>query len=228
MWSTLATRSIELIGPLVAADRCGACDVRLSRRALLCSACAATVERWHGNGDPIAFGLYGGALAQVLLRIKYGRRPDLGQPVGELLAGAADAHGLGRVGLDVVVPVPVPRSRLRERGYNQAALIGRWVARGLQAPMACMALARAEGGSKQAALGRRERLRNLQGAFWVRESRWVSGARVLLVDDVSTTGATVQACTEQLLAAGARVVRSIVVARTDAFAMECGQADVLG
>lgn len=195
--------------------RCAACDQRLGRRALLCAACASTVQRWEGSQDPLAFGLYGGALAQTLLRLKYGGRPDLGGAVGLLLAGVVLARTQDLGPIDVIVPVPVPRSRLVQRGYNQAALIARPLLRPLAARFAPLALQRREGGAKQASLGRHDRLENLRDAFHVREPDRVRTRRVLLVDDVSTTGATIETCTHALLDSGARAVRSAVVARVE-------------
>lgn len=202
----------EWLGNLVAPRRCAACDVRIGR-ALLCAGCASTVERWEGRGEPWAFGIYGGALAQALLRLKYGARPDLGPVLGMLL-GDHVLRGSRAGQVDVVIPVPVPRMRLIERGYNQAALIAAPVVGRVQALFAPLALSRADG-IKQAALGRRERLTNLRGALRVRRPNEVAAKRVLLVDDVSTTGATLEACTRVLLAAGARSVHAVVVARAE-------------
>ena len=178
---------------------------------MLCATCASTVERWTGRGDPLAFGQYGGALAEALRRLKYGARPDLGSQLGMVLRDHV-LRQLAGVSIDVVVPVPVPRGRLVERGYNQASLIAAPLVAPLGARFAPLALWRAEG-VKQAALGRRERMVNLRGAMAVRRVREIAGRTVLLVDDVSTTGATLEACTRVLLGAGAQSVRSMVVAR---------------
>jgi ComF family protein len=207
------------IGDVVSPARCGACDTRLARRALLCAACAASVERCSDLRDPIAFGVYGGALAQTLLRLKYGRRPDLAVGLGSLLCECVTRHSRLLGTIDGVVVVPVPRSRLRDRGYNQAALIARALVPRVCGVLAPLALARREGGHKQAALNRADRLKNLRGAFWVRQPSVVRGRRWLLVDDISTTGATLAACGVALLEAGAVSVRSAVVAKADSFAI---------
>ncbi len=195
------------LGDLVAPLRCAACDEKLRTRALLCRCCADTVERWQGLDDPWAYAQFGGALAQALRRLKYGGRPDLGESIGQLVAAA-----LPPCDIDVVVPVPVPYCRLVDRGYNQAALIARPIATRLGRPLEALALWRAQG-AKQASLGREERRVNVRGALAVRRPQAVRGRRVLLVDDVSTTGATVQACRSVLLGAGARGVEAVVVAR---------------
>ncbi len=207
---TAATYLGDIVSPL----RCGACNAALRHRTLLCPACAATVIRWQGTGDPLAFAHYGGALASTLLRLKYGKRPDLAHPLGQLLREVA-RHHLDPDEVDLVVPVPVPYGRLVERGYNQAALIARPLVGVLGASFAPLALARRDGSTKQAALNRLERLRNLRGAIVVRRPRLVRGRRVLVVDDVSTTGATLAACQEALVSAEASAVRTAVVARTE-------------
>ena len=195
------------LGDLVAPLRCAACDEKLRTRSLLCRCCADTVERWRGPDDPWAYARFGGALAQALRRLKYGARPDLGESIGQVVAAA-----LPPCDIDLVVPVPVPYCRLVERGYNQAALIARPIATRLGRRLEPLALWRAEG-VKQASLGREERLANVRGALAVRRPQAVRGRRVLLIDDVSTTGATVQACRSVLLEAGARGVCAMVVAR---------------
>ena len=162
----------------------------------------------------MAFGHYGGALASALLRLKYGNRPDLGPALGELLCSVLPSH-LAPGDVDVVIPIPVPYARLVERGYNQAALIARPVAAALAVPLDACALERKGGTVKQASLNRVDRLRNLRGAFSVRSRTNVRDKRVLLVDDVTTTGATLDACTVLLEQTGARSVRSLVVARTE-------------
>jgi len=162
----------------------------------------------------MAFCHYGGALASTLLRLKYGNRPDLGPVLGQLLCPVVLSH-VSAGDVDVVVPIPVPYDRLIERGYNQAALIARPLAAALSAPLGARILRRNAASVKQASLNRRDRLTNLQGAFSLRDERSVEGKRVLLVDDVTTTGATLAACQALMERAGARCVDSVVVARTE-------------
>ena len=123
----------------------------------------------------------------------------------------------GERGADLrVVAVPLSRERLRERGYNQSWELARRLARALALPARADALFRVRDTGHQLALHRDERARNLRGAFVVtpRHAAWVRGARIALVDDVLTTGATAHAAARTLLAAGARDVQVWVVART--------------
>jgi ComF family protein len=160
----------------------------------------------------VAFALYGGPVAVALRRLKYGDRPDLAGPLGHLLRRAArDA----RLCADLVVPVPLHPARLAERGYNQAALLGAAAASELGAPLAATALRRTRHTPQQARLDRARRLENVARAFQVRDPGRVRGRRVVLVDDVTTTGATLAACAEALRAAGAASVQALVVARVE-------------
>jgi ComF family protein len=205
----LAAWLVDLLAP----PACAACDARLRRRAVFCGACAHAVVPAGGSSDPIAFALFGGPVAAALRRLKYAGRADLAAPLGHLARRAAHA---ARPRVDLVIPVPLHPARLAERGYNQAALLGAEVARDLEVPMAPRALARTRHTPQQARLDRAARLRNVAGAFRVRAPAAVRGKRVLLVDDVSTTGATLAACAAALREAGAAEVTALVVARTEA------------
>jgi ComF family protein len=108
------------------------------------------------------------------------------------------------------VPVPLHRRRLAQRGYNQAGLLAREWGRRLGLPVRPGALRRTRATAAQAELPGRERRRNVAGAF---RARGVTGRPVVLVDDVVTSGATVEAAAEALLAAGATEVRVLAVAR---------------
>jgi ComF family protein len=211
-----------VVADALAPPACAACDAPLARRAVFCPACAATVVRARAapgapNVDdvtsPAAFAIYGGAIAMALRRFKYEERPDLGRALGDFARRAAR-----RLPEDewTVVPVPLHARRLAERGYNQALLLARPVARELRGRLAPTALARTRNTPQQARLDRRGRLHNVEGAFRVASPSAVRGRAILLVDDVATSGATLTACATALREAGARRVAALVVARADA------------
>ena len=114
--------------------------------------------------------------------------------------------------IDAVVPVPLHRSRRNERGYNQAELLAKRLAKRLRVPMWPRALKRTRKTTAQKYLGGRERQRNLESVFalgrspWGTGSNWLEHKTILLVDDIYTTGGTAEACTRVLLGAGARAV----------------------
>jgi ComF family protein len=152
-----------------------------------------------------AIGPYEGALRAIVHALKYDGRPTIARHLAARmrLAGAevlADA--------DVAVAVPLHRSRERARGFNQA----REIARHLGLPIAD-ALTRTRRTPSQADLPAARRHANVRGAFEWRRSAAVKGRIVVLVDDVSTTGATLNACARPLLDAGAIEVRALTAAR---------------
>jgi ComF family protein len=206
---------VDLLGRIVSPPRCSSCEADVAPRAVFCGACASTVESARGGeGGRIAAFLYGGAIAQAVTRFKYEGRADLARPLADLLWRAVEPHAAVHSGC-IVVPVPLHPGRLAERGYNQSALLAGRIARRLACPWLPLALARSRDTPRQASLGRGERLANVAGAFAVTPSSAdrIRGARILLVDDVTTTGATLKACETALLGAGARVVAWAVVAR---------------
>lgn len=182
-------------------------------RVVFCKTCAGTVvARPAASGDAWAPFDYGGALANAIHRFKYVPRADLARPLGDLLVrGVPDAVARPP---DLVVPVPLHPARLVERGFNQAALLARPVARRLGARLGPRLLERVRDTPRQAQLDRVRRATNLVGAFRVRGD--VAGRHVLLVDDVRTTGATLTECARALRSAGAGRVTTLVLAAVDA------------
>jgi ComF family protein len=113
----------------------------------------------------------------------------------------------------LLVPVPLARGRRRERGFNQAEELARFVAQALGMPVLPRALRRIRETRPQGQVTTKERQRNVRGAFApARFGQSVRGRRVLLIDDVSTSGSTLQECARVLLAAGAREVEALIAA----------------
>lgn len=202
----LASALTEIALSVFAPRGCAACDGPVRARAAFCPACARTTVR--ADDPTLAPFAFGGALAEAIKRTKYGARSDLGAVLGALLAGELARRPTK---YDLVVPVPLHPRRLAERGFNQSALIARPVAWALGAKLHTRALTRVRDTPAQAKLGRLERLGNMAGAFAARGD--LRGKRVLVVDDVVTTGATLAACVGALVERGAAEVSAAAVAR---------------
>lgn len=156
--------------------------------------------------------LYDDASKSFILRFKHADKIDTAMLLAKWLAQAG-AEFLGDA--DVLVPVPLHWTRLFSRRFNQAALLAQALARVTETAVAVDALARHKKTPSQGRLGVKARARNVQGAFRVPPKRrpQVKGKRVVLVDDVYTTGATVRAATKVLLRAGAERVDVVTLAR---------------
>jgi len=191
---------------LLLGARCAGCG---AAGTWLCLACRELCEPVR-QGRLTAAGTYGGALREAIHSFKYGGERALANELGELVASCLASDLATGVALDVVVPAVLHRDRARSRGYDQAWLLADVVARRTALPLR-VPLRRIRPAMPQILLDRAARAENLRGAY-VAEAGALHGARVALVDDVATTGATLAAATGALRAAGARSVRSYVVA----------------
>lgn len=195
---------------LLAPPRCAACDAPLGRDAALCARCLDTLEppAKLPEGSSASFA-YGGAIAEAIRATKYGPHPERLRALGRLIVEGLDRTALADV--EAVAPVPLHAARLRARGFDQAAVLAQAVARALGKPCDVSLLGRAVDTPHLAALDAEGRAEAVADAFVLR--RRAVPPVVLLIDDVRTTGATLDAAAAPLRAAGARV-RTHVLAAT--------------
>lgn len=232
-------RRLDLVVDALLPPRCLACGTIVGTAGLLCGPCWGglafiagpqcaccglpfPVDAGEGalcgacHADPPAFAaaraavIYDDASRPLILGFKHGDRTH---------GAAAFARWMARAGAaivaetDIVVPVPLHRWRLFTRRYNQSALLAKALGLAAGLPVVVDALARRRATPSQGGLDRAARFANVRGAFAVRRRGGIEGRRVLLVDDVLTTGATAEACAKTLLRAGARAVSVLTLAR---------------
>jgi ComF family protein len=198
---------------LVFAPACAACDGLLAEPLPFCRSCAASIDPAPVRpGAATAPWLYGGELATALRRLKFDGRREVARAIAPLI-GPALAEAAA--GCDLLIPVPLHRARLRQRGYNQTALLLRHTRRFTALPVDALSLRRARATLPQTGLDRAARQKNVDGAFAVVRPGRIAGRSILVCDDVVTTGATLAAASTALRAAGAARVTTFCVARAD-------------
>ncbi len=159
------------------------------------------------------FGHYEGALRTCIHALKYDGQKRLAEPLGKLLVQAYIAYGLRA---DLVIPVPLHKEREQQRGYNQTTLLARQFARQLGLTLREDILQRARATPVQVGLNGQERQQNVEGAFACTPqftTGALSGRTILMIDDVCTTGSTLEASAAPLFAAGVQSVYGLVLAR---------------
>lgn len=210
------TRFLDFISP----RQCVVCGERLApTEHSLCSTCLLHLPRttyqftphdnpmaqlfWHLSPVEKAAALIfyepHSEVAQLIYDLKYHDRPDIGEDMGRLMAGEMQ---LARFfdGIDMLLPVPLSRKRLRQRGYNQSEQLAVGISDVTHLPVVTKALRRTHFHQSQTQLSRRERQENVENLFELRDGSMLQGKHVLLIDDICTTGATLLACCDALKA----------------------------
>jgi ComF family protein len=206
----MAASALEALRDVLVPPRCAGCGGSGSWFCVACRDASDPILRTVGTLAVEAAGAHEGPLREAIHRLKYGNEPGLAAELGALVAARIAtglAHGLQ---LDAIVPVPLHPRRERERGYDQARALAAAAALATGVPL-CPALHRLRSGPAQATLGQRERQTNVRGAF-AGVAGSLAGLRVALIDDVSTTGATLADAAAAARACGARAVRAYAVA----------------
>lgn len=200
----------ELMSPIVA-PLCIVCGIPFAGAGNdhLCGGCSTSPPRFNAARAALA---YEGASRDLIHSFKYRNKTHLRRPLA-LLTMEVLSEFIRSRRPDLIMPVPLHRKKLSTRGFNQALLLGEILSQRLKIPLDRRNLRRTRWTESQVNLAAPDRIKNVKGAFSIRESDLVKGRRVLLVDDVITTGSTVEECGRVLKAAGATDVTVITVAR---------------
>ena len=192
----------------VDAPFCQDCGRPLKKTGKDCTWCANHVL---GLTRIRALGVYDRTLSPIIHLLKYGKKPSLAKRLGRMMSiTVLRDQLLSRA--DLAVPVPLHSARHRERGYNQSELLANALAESLGIPLVTNALLRQKNTKSQTGLTPEQRMKNVAGSFQVKKADTLKGKKVLLVDDVMTTGSTLRFCAEALLRGGAEKVFGIICA----------------
>ena len=213
---------LSLIADAIYPPKCIACDALLGAdredRGYICLDCNSRIvwlesdffsanlkkQEFDSSGSLAA---YDGAWQEVVHKFKYNNRTDLAGQLGEMLSRRIDYE------YDLITAVPLHPKRLRERGYNQSALLAKVVAKKTGFKFNLGIFKRVKHSAPQVGLAKEERMENIRGAFEPCGSWKAKDADILLIDDVITTGATVNECAKVLKKAGAGRVDVMTIAR---------------
>jgi len=188
---------------------CKTCGRPVDRAGSVCSECRKT--RFHFTRAYSAY-IYDGAMKEVIHLFKYKSRISLSEHLGMLMIESLREEPDMLKGIDIITAVPLDNRRLRERGFNQSKVLAARIAKEFVIPLSDI-LEKTVRTRHQNELSRDERLQNLTGAFMVRRGAAVQDFRILLIDDVMTTGSTLNECSKTLIEAGAKEVRCLTLAR---------------
>ena len=206
------SRILDCIAP----RQCAVCGRRLApTERSLCAVCTLhlprTTYQFTPDDNPMARLFWGlmpveraaalmfyephAELANLIYKLKYGQRPDIGEDLGRLMAREML---LGRFfdGIDVLIPVPLARKRMRQRGYNQSMALAQGISEITALPIADKAIRRTHFRQSQTSLNRQDRHQNVADLFQLVDGEQLQSKHILFIDDICTTGATLTACME--------------------------------
>lgn len=213
---------------------CFSCEQGLAKgEEVVCTACMLELPRTHYHTDPanalftrlhgripldfaVAFFLFRkrGKVQRLLHQLKYNNHPEIGETLGRVYGEDLRQHYLDSQ-IDVIIPVPLHQSRKRRRGYNQSTEFGKGLASSMDKPCSDDVLIRTRKTETQTRKTKLRRWQNVKEVFHVAKPEQVRDKRVLLVDDVITTGATIEACARMLLESGCKSVSVASIAYTN-------------
>lgn len=188
---------------------CQRCGKPMQVETALCVDCYANENLYFGRIR--AAGIYAGNLREAIHRFKYAGRSVLGSELGELLLSTYNRH-FSFYAPDYILPVPLHKKQRRKREYNQTELLAHYLGRRCNVPVFGDELMRVKETKPQFELNKRERRENVRDAFTLSRKRCMENKKILLIDDICTTGATLNECAQVLCEHGVAEVNGLVLA----------------
>jgi len=178
-------------------------------KSLICTSCIQKIKRTHNQPqEPISYGAYEGVLKNLIHLFKYENKFGLAKPLADLLIDLVPKD------IDCIIPVPLHFEKLQERKYNQSALLAKELSQKLRLPLFLNVLKKKIKTPSQTDLSKTQREKNILGVFSVENENKIYAKNILLIDDVYTTGATVQECQKVLLSHRAQKVFVLTLAKS--------------
>lgn len=218
---------------LIFPDPCSACNKFLAKgEKIICTQCRFdlpyTNYHVHPNQNPLYYKFAGmiplthalaylkftkkGKVQKILHALKYNNYPEIGTLMGQLYGHILQQSEENYTDFDIILPVPLHPSRQRSRGYNQSAYFAKGLSESLQVPFSETVIQRTKKTETQTKKGKLDRWENVTKIFAVKEPQYIQQQAILLVDDVVTTGATLQACLKILQQYGAKELSIAAIA----------------
>lgn len=194
--------------PLNAGKTCIKCGEKINSRSKYCLRCKHYKPKFKQCFSPL---LYEKPVTYLIKNFKYNNKQYLSQPLGNFLV---QTYILNNLNCDIVLPVPLHEKRLKQRGFNQSELLANQLGQKLNLPVTNEILKRVKNTKTQTNLTKQERQQNVKNAFKVFHRGIIKNKTVLLIDDVYTTGSTLNECAKVLLKAGAKEVYCLTLAHT--------------
>ncbi len=195
--------------PFIPDHHCVKCSgpLRMIEDGPICQQCT---NSYHYFDRAISLVKYEKEVKTLIYKFKYSDHTYLARTMGTMMADKLKHEGIK---VDLIIPVPLYKGKEKERGFNQASLIGKYIAKEINVLLNINTLYRVKNTKAMHNLSKRERLENIENAFKILNKELVADKDILLIDDIFTTGSTVNACSKELISCGAKSVTVLTFAK---------------
>lgn len=177
----------------------------------ICEECLYKIRRVSNNDNIISYGYYGGVLKKLILEFKYKKNFLSGEILGEFLCELIEEN---KIEVDLILYVPTSKTAMKRRGFNQCKFIAQITSHKLNIPIS-HDLVKVKETREQKTLSKEERMINLYNVFDIKNKSNIKSKRIILIDDVTTTGSTLRECEKILKKYGASTIKMLTVAKSD-------------